>query len=305
MVANNFTGDKSYKAIEELHCSGELTAGIESQLICLAVLNIVLSVTAFLGNALILVALHKESSIHPPSKALYRNLAVTDLCVGLIVEPLHVLWCLSVVNGRWNVCRYSFLGAFTMGYILCAVSLLTLTVISVDRLLALLLGLRYKHFVSLKRTYLTVLVFWAMSIACALMQFWHYLITLWGGYIGISLCLVTSTVSYTKIFFTLRHHFNQEHPSRIIPLNIARYRKAVHSALWVQLTLVLCYLPHGIVDALLTQRGLTSSVYIARSLTVTLLYLNSSLNPILYYWKITEVRQGVKNAVKQLFCLSF
>ena len=304
-MMTNFTGDENHQTFEELHCSGELTAGIEHQLIFLSALNIVLSLTAFFGNVLILVALHKESSLHSSSKVLYRNLAITDLCVGLIVEPLHVVWSLSVVTERWDTCRHAFQGAFTMAYILCAVSLFTLTAISVDRLLALLLGLRYKHFVTLQRTYLTVLAFWVISIACALMQFWNYLITLWGGYIGISVCLVTSTVSYAKIFFTLRYHFNnQDQPSGTISLNIARYKKAVSGALWVQLMLVLCYLPQGVVDALVTQRGLSSSVYIARSLTVTLLYLNSSLNPILYCWKIRGVRHAVKDTLKQLFCLS-
>ena len=241
-MMTNFTGDENHQTFEELHCSGELTAGIEHQLIFLSALNIVLSFTAFFGNVLILVALHKESSLHSSSKVLYRNLAITDLCVGLIVEPLHVVWSLSVVTERWDTCRHAFQGAFTMAYILCAVSLFTLTAISVDRLLALLLGLRYKHFVTLQRTYLTVLAFWVISIACALMQFWNYLITLWGGYIGISVCLVTSTVSYAKIFFTLRYHFNnQDQPSGTISLNIARYKKAVSGALWVQLMLCLLY----------------------------------------------------------------
>ena len=53
------------------------------------------SITPFLGNTLILVALHKETSLHPPSKLLYRNLAITDLCVAIIVEPLTVAYLLD------------------------------------------------------------------------------------------------------------------------------------------------------------------------------------------------------------------
>ena len=61
-------------------------------------LTLFLSITAFLGNTLILVALRKDTSIHPPSKLLYRNLAITDLCVAVILEPLLVAQCISVVN---------------------------------------------------------------------------------------------------------------------------------------------------------------------------------------------------------------
>jgi len=93
---------------------------------------------AFLENTPILVALHKESSLHPPSKLLFRNLATTDLCVGIIVEPLGVTYWMPLVNKRLNSCHYSLAASRVTSRILCAVSLLTLATISMDRLLALL-----------------------------------------------------------------------------------------------------------------------------------------------------------------------
>ena len=295
MTTANFTGKGNHEiTFEDLVCSTRLTAGLHTQLKCLSVLNIFLSITSFLGNTLILVALHKESSLHPPSKLLFRSLATTDLCVGIIVEPLVVTYFMSVINERWNICRYAYVVAFVTGYILGSVSLFTLTAISVDRCLALLLGLRYRQVVTFDRTFLTVTVFWVVSIVGTTLHFWNYLISLWYGYIAISLCLVTSGFSYAKIFLTFRHqigvqdHVHQGQPSQRIPPNIARYRKTVFRALWVQLTLVVCYLPYDIVEALVTQRGLSSSLYLARSFAVTLAYLNSSLNPILYCWKIRE-----------------
>ena len=138
---------------EKLFCSSELTGRTNKQLICLIVVNIFLSITASLGNTLILIALHKESFLHPPSKLLFRCLATTDLCVGIIAEPLVVTYWMSVVTQRWNICCYAQASIFVAGHVLCSVSLLTLTAISVDRLLALLLGLRYRELVTLKRTY--------------------------------------------------------------------------------------------------------------------------------------------------------
>ena len=46
----------------------------------------------FLGSTLILAEQYKETPLHQPSKLLYRNLAITDLCVGIIVEPLAVIF---------------------------------------------------------------------------------------------------------------------------------------------------------------------------------------------------------------------
>ncbi len=291
MATANFTGDGKQKTFEKLLCWEGLNAGIHGHLVFLSVVNIFLSITAFLGNALILAALHKESSLHPPSKLLLRSLATTDLCVGLISEPLFVTYLMSVLNENWNICRYATLAVFTTTIILCGVSLFTLTAISVDRLLALLLGLRYRQVVTLKRTYVLVITFWLVSIVFStLMHFSNFLITMWFIIINKLLSIVTSIFSYTKVFLTLRHLQIQvqDQAQQQNELNIARYRKAVSTALWLQLTLVACYLPEGIVDALVGICGLSSSVYSAWGYTVTLVYLNSSLNPILYCWKIDE-----------------
>ena len=216
----------------------------------------------------------------------------------------------SAVKERWDICYYANRPQTFSGYTLCSVSLLTLTAISVDRLLALLLGLRYRQVVTLRRTFITVIALWILSIVSACTIFWNPLITSWYQYIGTALCLVTTIFAYAKIFLTLRH--NQIHvdhvqshvfpgqPSQAIPLNIARYRKAVNSALWVQVTLVVCYLPFGIAVALTPRRGMPLSSYLARNFAATIVYFNSSLNPLLYCWRIREVRQAVKETLRQL-----
>ena len=307
MALRNFTEDDS-KTLEELSCPAQFFRGVDGELIFLSALNIFLSITAFLGNTLILVALHKETSLHPPSKLLYRNLAITDLCVGIIVEPLAVTYFTSVVKERWDICYYAHLAVVFSGYTLCGVSLTTSTAISVDRLLALLLGLRYRQLVTLRRTSIIVFGFWILFIVGSSTIFWNPHILL-SQYIITALCLVTTIFAYTKVSYTLRHnqihvqnHVAQGQPSQAIPaLNIARYRKAVYSALWVQGTLVICYLPYVIVVALKPQRGMSLSIYRAQQFTATLVYLNSSLNPLLYCWKIREVRQAVKETLRQTF----
>ena len=308
MTLTNFTGNGKEMLFEDLYCSTELTGGIHNQLKFLLVLNSFMSITAFLGNTLILVALYKESSLHLPSKLLLRSLATTDLCVGIIAEPLYVTYFVSVLNESWLICRYAFLVFHMAGYILGSVSLFTLAAISVDRLLALKLRLRYRQVVTLKRIYLTVSLSWTVATVGSTIYFWNLHINLWYGYGLISLCLATSVCSYAKIFFALRQHqvhahgpVNQVQPSETVLLNVARYKKTVFNALWVQLSLVVCYLPQGIVELLLLIEGLTPSVLAARLFPVTLVLLNSSLNPILYCWKIREVRQAVKDTIRELF----
>ena len=295
------------KTLEELVCSPTLTSGSQQPSIHLAVLNIFLSLTAILGNSLILVALRKESSLHPPSKLLYRNLATTDLLVGLVTHPLSVTYRISSIYKQWNLCRYSRSAGYLSSYALCGVSLLTMTTISVDRLLALLLGLRYKRIVTLKRTYVIVATVWVSSGVAALCYILNKRIVFWFLYIIVPLCLVISIAAYIKIFHTL--HYNkarvQQQSSQPNSLNILRYRKAVHSALSVQLALVVCYAPYIIVESVTARRKtLSSHIVVIRGTVVALLYFNSTLNPFLYCWKISEVRKAVKQTIRQSLCSS-
>ena len=131
------------------------------------------------------------------------------------------------------------------------------------------------------------------------------------GYIYIT-CLVTSIFSYTKIFLTLRYNsiqpqeqISQAQSTQATPLNMARYRKAVSSALWIQVTLVVCYLPYAVAVFLTPQGKLTLHNYLSRQFVFTVMRLNSSLNPLLYCWKIREVRQAVKqvkDTLRQICC---
>ena len=310
----NYTGDGKQKPLSYPFCTAELTGGIHSQLIFLSVLNIFLSIASFLGNSLILVALSKESSLHPPSKLLLRSLAATDLCVGFIVEPFQVTRWISIVYKRWDICRSTAATFVITTRTLCLVSLLTLTAISEDRLLALLLGLRYRQVVTLKRTYATVIAFWVSSFVGSLMLLWNTSLSEWYFHTVALLCVVVSIYSYSRIFLRLRHLQTQAQdnvtghvvqPNQTTSLNIARYRKTASSALWLQLTLVVCYLPFTVVALWAYEEirnKLSSAFYLALNFASTLLYLNSSLNPILYCWKIKEVRQAAKDTIRQMFC---
>ena len=303
-MQTNFSKDESRKTFAELYHSEEVTEKIYGELIFLSVLNIFLAITASLGNTLILVALHKETSLHSPSKLLFRNLAITDLCVGIIAEPLLVAYLMSLVKQRWDISYYLHFADFVIGAILCSVSLFTLTAISVDRLLALSLGLRYRQVATFRKAYLSVIVMWVLSVLIGVA--FYYLdqtpILDRSRFTGICICVCILGLCYTKIFFALRRSqiHVQGQVKWAIPLYLARYRKAVHSALWVQLTLVVCYLPFGIVTTFLPKAG--EIFFLVYLIALTLIQLNSSLNPFIYCWKISEVRKAVKDTIRELFC---
>ena len=144
-----------------------------------------------------------------------------------------------MVNKRWDICYYT-LTAYFPGVTLFSVSLITLTTISVDRLHALLLGLRYRQVVTLKGTCLIAIGGWIVSVFGASTSLLNLLIGSLSQYIGTAFCLVPTICAYTKLFMSLRYnhihgqnHVVQGQSSQVNTLNKARYRKAAYSALWV------------------------------------------------------------------------
>lgn len=306
----NLTEDGNHTTAHELFCARILQD--MHQRIFISAINIPLSITAFLANVLIIAALQKVTSVHSPTKLLFRSLAITDLCVGLITQPLFVSYLMSPEHsGR---CYYLRILFYTIGTFFSSVSCLTaLPAISVDRLLALLLGLRYRCVVTLRRVRVIVIIVWLASATTTMTLFYDETIFRRLIFIGLLLCILTSTVCYAKIYHTLRHrqtqiqdHAHQGQPNgRGISLNMSRYRKTVSSALWVQMALLACYLPYGIVKAIFLITGVYPSfLNLMFRVTLSLVYLNSSLNPFLYCWKIRALRQAVKDTIRQFFCSS-
>ena len=206
-----------------------------------------------------------------------------------------------------NVLYYAFKIWVALSATLSGVSVASSTAISVDRLLALLLGLRYRHVVTLRRTRLVITCVWLKTPSFGWLWLWRIDIAFKAGAVGLILCLVTSIFCYTRIHLKLRHQQAQvqnnvphgQQNAEGIPQNIARYKKTVSSIKWVQLALVACYLP-WIIVALLDANGIQHGV--ASFAVITLVDLNSSLNPILYCWKIREVKQAVKDTIRQFSC---
>ena len=300
------TMGENFKVVQEVVCSPSQDGN--SFLYSLTTVNIALSITASMGNIVILVALRKETSLHPPSKLLLQCLAVTDLCVGVFSQPVFVFQLLSIVHRSHELCYAAVSVNAIVASSLIGVSLLIITFISVDRLLALVLGLRHRKAVSLRRTRGIVISFWIASVSiCSLRYFWEHYVLISRLVSGIvALLLAISAISYIQIYLNLRRHRNEMQevaqqggqlregrPS----MSTMRYRKTVSTALWVQLAVVVCYLPYGIVSAVAEPFSASNLV---TKLTITLLYLNSSLNPILYCWKIRGVRQAVKVSFSQM-----
>ena len=193
----------------------------------LSALNIFLSITASLGNTLILVSVHKQTSLHPPAKLLFRCLMVTDLCVGIIAQPLGAVLCLFSTESYWKNTFTIHQIHEALSFTLYGASVFTSSFISLDRLLALFSGLRCRHAVTLPRVRAVIICFWLIGLSCGSIFFLKSEIAFTVASVLIIISVSTSVISYRKIYPKLRQHQLQVHtvpqgqPSgRQAPLNI-------------------------------------------------------------------------------------
>ena len=297
--------DRSENLTTEMFCSSPVGGILILRF--LIIISIFLAISSTFGNILILAALRKVSFLHPPSKILLRSLILTDLCVGIAVGPLYVIFLFTIEFKNWNLCCQVIGAVLLSGQTLCSVSLLTMTAIGVDRLLALSLGLRYRQVVTSRRAQGTAISLWFIGSGGAIMELFNYRTALFYGSFLVLLSITVSTFCYLKIYRKLRQHqgqvqnIHQRQANRPEPLNIARYRKTVSSAVWIQLSLIAFYLPGIVIITLVASRGLDPILLLVCICITTFIHFNSTLNPVLYCWTMREVRQVMKGNLRQTF----
>lgn len=125
--------------------SGQTSRGVIVIINC--VLNAPLMFLSIIGNALVIAAILRTPSFRSPSFILLCSLAVSDLLVGLVVQPLYVAKELTDGSSVFRICEVA-------GFTLCGVSLVTMTTISVDRFVALYYHMRYTTMVTTLRVLL-------------------------------------------------------------------------------------------------------------------------------------------------------
>ena len=281
-------------------------ANFNLTLVALSAATIPLSITTSLANILILVALRKECSLHPPSRFLFRCLALSDLFVGLVSQPVFVVYLLSLLKGRWKLACFVEAFEHVVGAVLIGLSLCILTAITIDRLLALVLRLRYRTVVTVSRVHKLIVLVLVLAIAVASTSLWKE--KLFFALIFVFVFLSGITTCYIKIFLTLRRHCRIQvelHQQTIqgtnSPLNMRRFQKTVTSVLWVHSALILCFFPFSVnkvVNSIVKNKSYLLHVELW---TITLAYCNSFLNPIIYCWRIPKIREVVMETLNNMF----
>lgn len=274
-------------------------AGLETVVIVNCALNAPLIIVAIIGNLLVLVSILRAYSLFSPSITLLCSLAMSDLLVGLVLQPLYIANALTGNSPLKQALN-------TTVFAVCGVSLLTMAVISVDRFLALHYHMRYPNLMTRHRAIYTTVTLWIFVFMLSFLNFWTINAYYLTSAASILICLLVSTVCYIKIYCIVKQHQLQIHTrQKAVETNttdinqtMLRSTKNAKNTFIYYIVMILCYTPVFVAMAIL---------FISPShwnkgwiLADTVVFMNSSINPFLYCWRLRELRTAVVKTVRQM-----
>ena len=295
MMTSNF--EANYSSDTEANSK----SGFETVVIANCILNAPLMLLSIIGNALVLVAILKTPSIRSPSVIFLCSLAVSDLLVGLVAQPVYIAAEIA------RTVRLSQ-AADTVGFAGCGVSLATMTAITVDRFLALHYHLQYPNLMTTSRAIYTIITIWFIITLFSFSILWSRSIQYFLAAFCNTICLLVCLVCFIKIHRIVRRHqlqilLQQQAVENSIDTNNHHIRQSTKSAKSIFiyfLVMILCYTPSFFVH-IISAINISNSI-ILWTFPITAAFMNSSINPFLYCWRIPELRTAVFKTARLLSC---
>ena len=271
------------------------------------VVNSLSSILTAVLNFLVILTFAKTASLRTPSYIFILSLAISDLGIGVVTQPAscirHIFW-LTKNHSLYQTSLNIVIRTFSM---LVTSSLLTVTAITIDRFLALHLHLRYQELVTTKRSYIVVITIWVFSLLWsfiyAIDRNWVYII----DYSFTSAVIILDVYLMLRISRGIRRHIEQihvqQHPQQPT-MNMQRYKRSVRTMYYITGVFLVCYLPYMVVGLLyhvLKEVGISMGIemYYAFQLVYGIVMMNSALNPLIYCWRIVEIRNALLQVLRR------
>ncbi|XP_031565801.1 adenosine receptor A2b-like [Actinia tenebrosa] len=272
------------------------------------IINAVLAFISSCNNFVIIYTIARTASIQVPSNILVLGLAISDFGVGILAQPAYSIFKFFEMKRFVSLyCTFGLVNSYS-NWTLAPVSFFTITAITVDRFLAVHLHLRYLELVTVRKYGILLGYIWVMSVVICTcrMQLSHMSFIRVVGVFSLVFLITLNLFFLVKIFQVIRRHSIQIHAQQQSvqqSIDMPRYKKSVNTMYYVIGAFLVCYVPFTGMMAVNSDPNekITQNKLIMMVVTETLVMLNGVLNPIIYFWRIQEIR----HAAFQLFRKSF
>ena len=266
----------------------------ETTIIVNCILIALFMVSTVLENSLVLTAILRTPSLRSSSITLKSSLAVSDLFVGLVVQPVYIAYRLTE-----NVTVFQVISIMAGSG--CGFSLLLMTAITVDWFLALHYHMQYPSLMTVRRAFSTSVTLWIISLLLSLCLFWKMEAYYLAAAVSIVICLLLCSAYYVRIYRIVKRHQFQIYVQQIavenhaenISQTVLRSTKSAKNTFIYYIIMVLCYTPLFISMSMLAFSP--DRWTITWTLADTAAFINSFINPLLYCRRLREVRTAEDN----------
>lgn len=265
-----------------------------------ASLSVVMSLVTVTGNILVVLAIFVDPNkdLKSPFNYFVANLAICDLFVGFVVDPMSVAFHAS--EGVANKYPTRLVYLHIPYFVSCTASVLSLAALTVDRFLAISYPVSYRTKLNPKRAGFVAAGIWAFSLSFPFV----YLLT---GYLTYAFVFAHTVIiatflvmvfTYVKIFRVFKNQVKEwdtlDHSSAKNRQTV-RWEQKVTKTFMIMLALFLaCYLPSCICIYITNLCSACSCNFIhwARDVHFLLILANSGVNPFVYAWRFENFRKA-------------
>ena len=259
-----------------------------------------LSFAAIMLNIITMLAIRQTSSLPKTLKTLLLSLAVSDLGVGLLVRPLFVaILAMEIEHRTKSTLTHdrTYLTFLNQATLFSFASFFGVTALSADRFLAIHLHLRYQEQVTHKRVVAAVISVWAFSAVLSLVRLWSPVNIIYAIFASnYVVWLITAASLNYKIYMAVRRHTHQIQSLQVQRAaqngevaNVERVRKSGVATIYIYFVFLLCYLPNTCILCIIVTSSEPPLNTVMKYGTFTLVLLNSTLNPLIYCWKMKHI----------------
>ena len=266
-----------------------------------ATLNIFLSFFAVVSNSFVFLAVRKTAHLRLPFKILLGNLILTDIGIGLFVQPAFALFLFTkALKGLSNniLCpNRAISGVGSACFV--SVSVFTMTLISLDRYIALAHHFRYHQLITTKRVIAAITTAWFLAASLSVSFLWTLELSQFIVIIQILICLATTFVAYFKIWLGLRQRYGTAQARNTSGKrgDSRRNQRTAWAMLRVYCLALLSYVPLACMSLVMKSRARSVLMRCVFEFAGTVAFFNSCLNPMVYCYCLHYIRVLVRKAV--------